>query len=88
MPQITKPSSISWLAVALLTAGALAVVWGGVWWVFAVAKGSAPDWSYYVAAGVLASGLVVGVVGLLSGHIGREARAAELPPRAPSQPPP
>jgi hypothetical protein len=24
----------------------LAVVWGGVWWVFAVAEGRAPDWSF------------------------------------------
>ena len=88
MPQITQPSSISWLSLALLTAGALAAVWGAVWWVFAVAEGRAPDWSYYVAAGVLASGLVVAVVGLLSGRIGREARAAELPPQTPSQPPP
>ena len=70
MPVITKPSSITWTSVALVTAGALAAVWAAVWWVFALSEGRAPDWSYYVATGVLASGLVVAAVGLLSGRIG------------------
>ncbi len=56
-------------------------MWGGVWYAY-MSEGHPPAWDYvwYACYGVLGSGLVLLLIGLLAGRIGRAARTSELPP--------
>jgi hypothetical protein len=73
-----NPSARS--AVLYLTVGALTDVWASVWWRYLRVHEdqSSPKW--YVCTGLLVTGLVLVVIGLLIGRIGREARHADAPP--------
>jgi hypothetical protein len=81
MPLMSKPSEEAKIAILFVTAGALTLVWSGVWMLFLHdhAPETAP-WQHYVCYGCLASGLVVLVIGLALGRIARAARQAEMPP--------
>src|SRR5262249_50950995 len=63
--------------------GALLGVWTGVWY-FTFARdqeGNITQNTWFWLLGLFLSGLVLIVIGLLIGSIGRSARKAELPPR-------
>src|SRR5437667_6323304 len=80
MPLITRPSSAARLAVVYITIGALTDVWSGIWYRYLSLHPPANEATWYMCYGFLLSGLILVVIGLGIGRIGREARHAELPP--------
>jgi hypothetical protein len=62
-----------------ITVGAIMEVWSGVWYFYLKAHPPGSDMVWYVGAGFALTGLVVLVIGLALGRIGRAARHAELP---------
>jgi hypothetical protein len=80
MPMSANPAARS--ALVYITAGALIDVWAGVWWWYMrsnVDSGGTGAWGF-VCNGLLLTGVVLIVIGLLVGRIGREARHADAPP--------
>ena len=88
MEQTTKGSAAARRAIYWLTTGSLLLVWGGVWWVYMDRHPPAHDVSWYLCYGCLLSGLALAVIGLITGHIGRAARQADLPPTVSATPAP
>jgi hypothetical protein len=88
MEQTTKGSAAARRAIYYLTAGSLLLVWGGVWWVYMGRHPPAHDVSWYLCYGCLLSGLSLAVIGLITGHIGRAARQADMPPTVSAAPAP
>jgi hypothetical protein len=84
MPILSKPSGAARTAVMYITAGALIDVWSIIYWAYlnhhAPEHGDAP---YYWVYGFFLTGVVLLVIGLALGRIGRAARHAELPPELP-----
>src|SRR5262245_13211472 len=76
---LRQPSPSSGMAVAYITVGSLAAIWGAVWLYFLRNEVDAARWQYYVATGVLLSGLALTIIGLLVGRIGQEAQNADVP---------
>ena len=86
MPVLTKPSSEARMSLLYITGGALLDVWSIIWFVYLQNNSSGGSFSYYLCSGVFLSGLVLLVIGLALGRIGRAARRAELPPPEVTQP--
>lgn len=66
-------------ALVYVTAGALIIVWTLVWWLWMrnhPPEGAGP---YYLLGGLLATGVVVLVIGLGVGRLGSAARDADNP---------
>jgi hypothetical protein len=87
MPILSKPSSAARTSVLYVTVGALVAVWASIW--YAWLRHIDPEGSsvqYYWCLGFFLSGVVLLVIGLALGRIGRAARHAELPPEAPASP--
>jgi hypothetical protein len=84
MPILSKPSGAARTAVIYVTVGALIDVWTVIYWVY---LGRHPEGhaegAYYWVYGFFFTGLVLLVIGLALGRIGRAARHAELPPELP-----
>ena len=84
MPLMSQPSVEAKIAITFVTAGALTLVWSGVWLFYQYNTGwvTAP-WQQYVCYGFLLSGFVVTFIGLALGRIARAARggAAQAPPK-------
>ena len=78
-PILSKPSSAARTAVMYITLGALMVVWTVVWYLYLNSHGGT-DLAYYLDYGFFFTGLVLIVIGVTIGRIGRSARHAELPP--------
>lgn len=83
-PLLSLPSAFARSALFYTTAGALIEVWSGVWfwylWEHPPRTGAPWYWCY----GFLFTGLLLLVIGMLVGNIGRKAREAELPPPQPA----
>jgi len=63
-----------------VTVGALTEVWSGVWlWYLEEQYKDAPDYVWYVCYGLLGSGLVLLLIGVLVGEIGGTVKEADLP---------
>jgi hypothetical protein len=74
-----KTSSPAQTALMYVTIGTLTLVWTGVWYLYLLNYPPAtPGVSYWVG-GLALSGLVLVVIGLAVGQIGRAARHAESP---------
>src|SRR6516225_8171785 len=78
-PILSKPSSAARTAVMYITVGALLVVWTVVWYLY-LNRHEGTDLAYYLDYGFFFTGLVLIVIGVTIGRIGRSARHAELPP--------
>jgi hypothetical protein len=85
-PIMSKPSKAAHMAILFVTAGALLMVWSGVWYAWMMHQ-SPPDpnqphndgW-LYVCYAIFLSGLTLFIIGFALGRIGRAGRRAELPP--------
>ncbi len=82
MAMLTKPSAAAKMALAYITIGALMMVWTGVWFVYLYHNYPFDEHqrTWYFCTALLLTGLVLLVIGLALGRIGRAARKAELPP--------
>jgi hypothetical protein len=74
-----QTSTAARTALIYITAGALTVIWTGVWYVYL--HNNPPETSnpYYWCGGLLLTGLTLMVIGFGLGRIGRSARHAETP---------
>jgi hypothetical protein len=81
MPILSKPTMGPAVAVVFITIGALLDVWSAIWYMWLLNHRPEPNTLYYVCSGTFLSGLVVLLIGLTIGQIGRSARQAELPPQ-------
>ncbi len=79
MPILSKPSSAARTAVMYITLGAIMVVWTSVWYLYLNRHGGS-DLAYFTDYGFFFTGLVLILIGITIGRIGRSARHAELPP--------
>ena len=87
-PLLSKPSSAVPAALSFVTVGALMTVWGVIWLAYLNQHPPENDVVNYIDYLVLATGVVLLVVGIASGRIGRAAREAELPPKEATEPSP
>jgi len=81
----TQPSAAARTALIYITAGALMVIWTGVWYVYLHNNPPEANNVYYWCGGMLASGLSLLLIGFGIGRIGRAARHADA--AAPVVPP-
>lgn len=73
-----SPSRSAAGAIMYVTIGTLMVIWAGLWYYFFLSPlSNPPAWQKFVCVGTILSGLAIGVIGLLFGMIGREAKAAD-----------
>jgi hypothetical protein len=77
-PILSKPSFAVRAAVTYITLGAVMVVWTVVWYLYLNRHGGT-DLAYFADYGFFFTGLVLIVIGITIGRIGRSARHAELP---------
>jgi hypothetical protein len=78
-PILSKPSNAARMAVIYITLGALMVVWTAVWYVY-LTRHPSNESLFFWCYGFFFSGVVLMVIGITIGRIGRSARHAELPP--------
>lgn len=78
MAILTEPSKSARSSLKLIIFGALLVVWSTCWWLYL--RNTDAEKLLYVCAGLFGSGVVLLLIGLAVGQIGRSARKAELPP--------
>jgi len=82
-----KSSGAARTAIFYITVGALIDVWTSIYWIYITRHADAyPDSAYYWVYGFFFTGLVLLVIGMALGRIGRAARHADLPPEAVSPP--
>jgi hypothetical protein len=75
------------MAVVYVTVGAIMAVWAAVSYVYFLNQELPAHHSgYYWCYGFFFTGLALLIIGVTLGRISRAARAAELPPPAPSEP--
>ena len=75
----SQPSAAARAALIYITAGALIVIWTGVWYVYLHNNPPEANSVYYWCGGMLASGLTLLLIGFGVGRIGRAARHADAP---------
>ncbi|MFL5244234.1 MAG: hypothetical protein ACJ8FY_19185 [Gemmataceae bacterium] len=80
MAILSKPSASAHMAVIYITVGALTDVWSAIWYAYLSNYPPGSNATWYWCYGFLLTGLVLVVIGLAIGRIGRSARNAELPP--------
>jgi hypothetical protein len=73
-------SSAARTALIYITAGALLVIWTGVWYFYLRQSAPEGDSRYYWCGGFAVTGIALIVIGLGVGQIGRAARNADYPP--------
>jgi len=81
MPILSKPSDAARTSVMYVTLGSLVTVWSGIWYWYLSRNPPINELYYYLCYGSLLSGIVILIIGLALGRIGRAARDAELPPK-------
>jgi hypothetical protein len=67
------------MAVIYVTVGAIMAVWTALWYDYMRRHGTASDGPYYWCYGFFFTGVVLIIIGLALGRIGRAARHAEAP---------
>ncbi|HZU36768.1 MAG TPA: hypothetical protein VFA18_12695 [Gemmataceae bacterium] len=74
-----QASSAARAALIYITVGALTIIWTAVWFVYL--RNHPPETStvYYFCGGLLATGVVLVIIGFGVGRIGRTARHADMP---------
>jgi hypothetical protein len=79
-PTTHEPSQGAKYSLYYITAGALVVIWSGIWFYY-LSNSEVPrgDSRWYVCTGLLLSGLAVLVIGMLVGRIGQEGKHADVP---------
>ena len=80
MPLMSRPASTTYASLTYITLGALTDVWSGVWFWYLREYAPASRLPFFFCYGFLLTGLVLLVIGLGMGQLGRAARSAELPP--------
>jgi hypothetical protein len=80
MIMLQKPSFGAPVAIAYITVGALIDVWSGIWYFYLRNNPPQDNTSFYFCTGFFLTGLVLIVIGLALGPIGRVARQAEHHP--------
>ncbi len=75
----TQTSGGARLAVVYLTVGSIIDVWSALWFFWMRTHGEGSDSSYFWCYGFFFTGLVLIIIGLALGRIGRSARQAEAP---------
>lgn len=77
-------NKIAGAAIWMLGFGVILGIWGGVWLVYLLRNSHDKDLLFYIATGLLLSGIDLFIIGMLSGRIGRAARepANESEPEA------
>lgn len=80
MAILSKPSSAARTSIIYITIGALTDVWSAIWYAYLRSYPPPSDATWYWCYGFLLTGLVLLIIGLAIGRIGRSARHAELPP--------
>jgi hypothetical protein len=82
----TKASSAARTSLMYITVGALINVWTIIYWIYLNRHSDGhTDAAFYWVYGFFFSGVVLLVIGLALGRIGRAARHAELPPELPNE---
>ncbi len=80
MIMLQRPSFGAATAIAYITVGALLDVWSGIWYFYLHNNPPEASTPFYFCYGFLLSGLVLIVIGLALGPIGKYARQAEHHP--------
>jgi hypothetical protein len=80
MAILSKPTGGVGLAIGYITIGSLLDVWATIWYAYLRNHQPETNLQYYFCAGFFLTGLVLVILGLTIGRIGRAARKAELPP--------
>lgn len=80
MPIMSKPSMETGISIGFITGGTLTAVWSGIWYYYLWNHVPEESGWYYVSTGFILSGIVLVLIGVTVGHIGRAARRAEIPP--------
>ena len=81
MPLLSHPSFAPKTAIWYITSGAILDVWTAVWyWLFLRPDPEPGRWHLFFVISLFFTGIVLIVLGLALGPIGRSARKAELPP--------
>jgi hypothetical protein len=75
-------------SLAFITAGSLVTIWTIVWYAYLANNPPENHGLYYVCAGCLTTGIVVFLIGVSVGWIGRAASQAEQPAAAVEPNPP
>jgi hypothetical protein len=74
----SQASAAARTALVYITAGAMIVIWTGVWCVYLRNNPPEVNTVYYWCGGLLVSGLTLMVIGFGLGRIGRSARHADV----------
>jgi len=77
-----QQSASAQAALIYVTVGALILVWTTVWYFYLQTAADTSRGLYFLCAGSFMTGLVLLVIGLGVGHIGRSARQADSPVQA------
>ena len=80
MSLLSRPASTTYTSLTFVTVGALTDVWSGVWWWYLREYSPDSRLPFLFCYGFLLTGLVLFIIGLSIGQLGRAARSAELPP--------
>jgi hypothetical protein len=76
---ITSHSPATRTAITYITVGALIVIWTVVWFIYLNNNPPSSSSTYYIVGGFMASGVILLMIGLGLGSIGRSARQADTP---------
>ena len=76
---LTSHSPATRTAITYITAGALVVIWTIVWFIYLRNNPPSSSTTYYIVGGFMASGVILLMIGLGLGSIGRSARQADTP---------
>jgi len=66
-------------ALVYVTAGAMIIIWTMVWWLWMANHPPDGRGPYYILGGLMATGVVVLLIGLGVGRLGSSARSADNP---------
>ena len=78
MRLLPTTSTAALTALLYITAGALGLAWTAVWFAYLWNNPPVTNIPYYWCAGLAASGLILLLIGLGLGRIGRSARSADV----------
>jgi hypothetical protein len=80
-PTLSKPSAAAPASIFYLTVGGLLTIWSGVWYAYLRNHDTGHQGLHYFCMGLLATGIMMLVLGFAIGPIARMSRHAELPPK-------